>query len=463
SLPYLGKTFLRTVRALIDVHGEEMILRDGDERLTLNIRHDTSCYSNQPQKESINLINVFNYTNEDFLEDLFSTNQPSGNPTFSSYPELTSPEVKDDIFDLEGGNSLPYLGKTFLRTVRALIDVHGEEMILRDGQVKLFGGYYCSGIFSPITYACNYFAGNAPDKSSYANVTSKPSRKKVNVHTLLTPGGNGIDVVVLVDYIRAISERFAITAYGFFLGRRWHTLSLLTMSSYARVMIALRADVELKDNIVMAMPKITREGHYTCNVCVNYDWRPPRCSCCKVFRQVYEECPKNTGVGEKKTVKNPVKLLEGFQLKGMEPTLGVSNSNPFDFFNSVDNDEEFGTNSSNTPIGEKIEKIKRQICKGKLKLLDIDKNPLVPTGIVETNSEVEVVFDETANFRILTSGKDRSDKGYDTNILLGQWRDSYPDNDDYDLYDDDMYKNHDMSEHLQSICDDLDITVHGRK
>nr|GFC39822.1 reverse transcriptase domain-containing protein [Tanacetum cinerariifolium] len=30
-----------TVRALIDVHGEEMILRDGDERLTLNMRHDT--------------------------------------------------------------------------------------------------------------------------------------------------------------------------------------------------------------------------------------------------------------------------------------------------------------------------------------------------------------------------------------------------------------------------------------
>nr|GFB83202.1 reverse transcriptase domain-containing protein [Tanacetum cinerariifolium] len=35
----LGRPFLRTARALIDVHGEEMILRDGDERLTLNMRH----------------------------------------------------------------------------------------------------------------------------------------------------------------------------------------------------------------------------------------------------------------------------------------------------------------------------------------------------------------------------------------------------------------------------------------
>nr|GEZ49196.1 reverse transcriptase domain-containing protein [Tanacetum cinerariifolium] len=88
-----------TARALIDVHGEEMILRDGDERVTLNTRHDTSSYSNQPQKESINLINVFTNTSEDFLVDLFSTNQPSGNPTFSSHPELTLPEVKDDDID----------------------------------------------------------------------------------------------------------------------------------------------------------------------------------------------------------------------------------------------------------------------------------------------------------------------------------------------------------------------------
>ncbi|GJX25099.1 reverse transcriptase domain-containing protein [Tanacetum coccineum] len=52
----LGRPFLRTARALIDVHGEEMILRDGNERLTLNMRHDTSSYSTQPHQESINMI-----------------------------------------------------------------------------------------------------------------------------------------------------------------------------------------------------------------------------------------------------------------------------------------------------------------------------------------------------------------------------------------------------------------------
>nr|GEX96076.1 hypothetical protein [Tanacetum cinerariifolium] len=102
----LGRPFLRTARALIDVHGEETILRNGDERLTLNMRHDTSSYSNQPQKESISMINIFNDSSEDFLEDLFATNHQSGNPTFSSHPNLTLPEVKDDVFDSEGGNVL---------------------------------------------------------------------------------------------------------------------------------------------------------------------------------------------------------------------------------------------------------------------------------------------------------------------------------------------------------------------
>nr|GEU67559.1 reverse transcriptase domain-containing protein [Tanacetum cinerariifolium] len=96
----LGRPFLRTARALIDVHGEEMILHDGDERLTLNMRHDTSSYSNHPRKESINLINVFNNSSEEFLEDLFPY-QPSGNLTFLLHPELTSPKVNNDIFDSE--------------------------------------------------------------------------------------------------------------------------------------------------------------------------------------------------------------------------------------------------------------------------------------------------------------------------------------------------------------------------
>ncbi|GKC89812.1 ATPase, F1/V1/A1 complex, alpha/beta subunit [Tanacetum coccineum] len=199
------------------------------------------------------------------------------------------------------------------------------------------------------------------------------------------------------------------------------------------------ADVELKDNIVVAMPKITREAHYTCNVRVEYEWKPPRCSSCKVFGHIHEECPKNIGVGEKKTVKKPSQTYR----EKYEPTIEVGYSNPFDVLNSVDNDVIFSTNvattklvnngatssgssfmnidndgqfASNTPIGKKIDKIEQQICEAKLRLLDNDGNPLVHMGIVESESEVEVVFDETANLR----SKDRSEKCYGTNSLLEQ-------------------------------------------
>ncbi|GJU39103.1 uncharacterized mitochondrial protein-like protein, partial [Tanacetum coccineum] len=55
------------------------------------------------------------------------------------------------------------------------------------------------GSYPPLPTHETISARNAPGKSSYAKVTGKPSGKKVNVRTLFTPGGNGIDVIVLVD------------------------------------------------------------------------------------------------------------------------------------------------------------------------------------------------------------------------------------------------------------------------
>nr|GFA74416.1 reverse transcriptase domain-containing protein [Tanacetum cinerariifolium] len=101
----LGRPFLRIARALIDVHGEEMILHDGDERLTLNMKHDTTSYSNHPRRESVNLINIFNIPSEDCLEDLVS-NKQSGNPTFSLHKEIASPKVIHEFYDSKGCNFL---------------------------------------------------------------------------------------------------------------------------------------------------------------------------------------------------------------------------------------------------------------------------------------------------------------------------------------------------------------------
>ncbi|GKB33682.1 reverse transcriptase domain-containing protein [Tanacetum coccineum] len=113
----LGRPFLWTARALIDVHREEMILRDGNERLILNMRNDTSSYSNEPHQESINMIDIYNVSHEEIREDFFAKNHPSGNPTslVSSHINLTSPEVNDDIFC-----NTPKLGRSGIR-VRGML------------------------------------------------------------------------------------------------------------------------------------------------------------------------------------------------------------------------------------------------------------------------------------------------------------------------------------------------------
>ncbi|GJU07173.1 copia protein [Tanacetum coccineum] len=54
--------------------------------------------------------------------------------------------------------------------------------------------------FPPLPMQVTTSAGNAPGKYSFANVTGKPSGKKLNIRTLFTSEGNGIDVVVLVAY-----------------------------------------------------------------------------------------------------------------------------------------------------------------------------------------------------------------------------------------------------------------------
>nr|GEX42898.1 reverse transcriptase domain-containing protein [Tanacetum cinerariifolium] len=102
----LGRPFLRTARALIDVYREEMIIRDSDERLTLNMRHDTSSYSNQPHRESDNMINIYNDSYEDYLEDFGNTTSSSLDHLLEEFADelalITFPPRNDDLpFDIE--------------------------------------------------------------------------------------------------------------------------------------------------------------------------------------------------------------------------------------------------------------------------------------------------------------------------------------------------------------------------
>nr|GEW30217.1 reverse transcriptase domain-containing protein [Tanacetum cinerariifolium] len=99
----LGRPFLRTARALIDIHREEMILRDGDERLTLNIRHDTSSYSNQPQKESINMINIYDDSNNSLpkYETFSNHTEETNSGSTTTHADYSLPKYDSFLFEIE--------------------------------------------------------------------------------------------------------------------------------------------------------------------------------------------------------------------------------------------------------------------------------------------------------------------------------------------------------------------------
>nr|GEU29728.1 hypothetical protein [Tanacetum cinerariifolium] len=154
------------------------------------------------------------------------------------------------------------------------------------------------------------------------------------------------------------------------------------------------------ENIIVAMPKITREDHYTCNVRVEYEWKYSS-GCLARFLDTFMRNVQRIQV--LKTVKKPSQASRG------------------------------------VPFGLKM------AFKPQKEYRPVTKNPNTSSSGNEKKGFQRVVKIEVI-------------KGYGTNSLLEQWRDSDLDNDDYDLYDGDMYKNHDLSEH---ICDDLDITAYS--
>ncbi|GJT22905.1 ribonuclease H-like domain, reverse transcriptase, RNA-dependent DNA polymerase [Tanacetum coccineum] len=182
-------------------------------------------------------------------------------------------------------------------------------------------------------------------------------------------------------------------------------LQSLGSSGYARVMIELRAGVELKDTIVVDMPKV--------------------------------ECPKNPGlgVGASATKKKPSQAH-----KGVDSTNMVSDLNPFDVLNSVDNDVEMGTNggssnfdknganssgssfwnvenssNSTTPTMDKIGKFENLIIDGQAILVDEAGNPLKKVEYPgDHDSEDEVASVDNDMARSLASEK----TGFGTRSLL---------------------------------------------
>ncbi|GJR10392.1 ribonuclease H-like domain-containing protein [Tanacetum coccineum] len=115
---------------------------------------------------------------------------------------------------------------------------------------------------------------------------------------------------------------------------------------------------------------------------------------------------------------------------------------------------------TSTPLFKKTNVFGKQILEGKLVLVDDDRKPIDKVdyaGNTGSEDKVEPIDNETTSFLgIKTNGV-----GYGIRSLFKQWRDAVVD-DDYDPYDD-MYESQDVFENIQTIYDDLDIKVLGRK
>ncbi|GKC03180.1 reverse transcriptase domain-containing protein [Tanacetum coccineum] len=91
----LGRSFLRTGRALIDVYGEEITLRVDNEAVTFNL-DQTTRYSSTNDK-SVNQIDIIDAVCEEYAPELLGfPNSSGGNPTPTSEP-FTSEFILEEI------------------------------------------------------------------------------------------------------------------------------------------------------------------------------------------------------------------------------------------------------------------------------------------------------------------------------------------------------------------------------
>ncbi|XP_022015042.1 uncharacterized protein LOC110914562 [Helianthus annuus] len=99
-------------------------------------------------------------------------------------------------------------------------------------------------------------------------------------------------------------------------------------SSYARALIEISAESDLKDEIVIAVPELEGEGFIKEKLRVEYEWSPLWCAHCKVYGHSDDSCPrqvmktptepaktqnKQEGNKSRYPVKQPVVDKEGFR------------------------------------------------------------------------------------------------------------------------------------------------------
>nr|GEU44221.1 reverse transcriptase domain-containing protein [Tanacetum cinerariifolium] len=96
----LGRSFLRTNCALIDVYGEEITLQVNDEAVTFNL-NQTTRYSSTYDDLSVNRIDIIDVAREEYAQEIlgFSNNSSGGNPTSTFEPILSDSSLSLTPFE----------------------------------------------------------------------------------------------------------------------------------------------------------------------------------------------------------------------------------------------------------------------------------------------------------------------------------------------------------------------------
>nr|GEV33489.1 reverse transcriptase domain-containing protein [Tanacetum cinerariifolium] len=120
----LGRPFLRTGRAFIDVYGEELTIRVDVEAITFNVGQ-TSKYSYN-DAESINRIDVIDVACEEYVQEVlgFFNNSKSGSPTPTLDPIISSSSLLFTLF--EGSDFILEEINTFLQTLDELSNLDDD-------------------------------------------------------------------------------------------------------------------------------------------------------------------------------------------------------------------------------------------------------------------------------------------------------------------------------------------------
>ena len=129
----LGRGFLRTGRALIDVFEEEITLRVGGEAITFNL-DQTSRYSSNYDAEMVNRIDIIDVASEEYSQEVLGFSS-SCSTTLSSEPIIS--DSSPSLTPFEGSDFLLEEVEAFLAQDSSIPHRVDENYLEPEGDILL--------------------------------------------------------------------------------------------------------------------------------------------------------------------------------------------------------------------------------------------------------------------------------------------------------------------------------------